>query len=93
MGRRHDMSWHSIGFALAWHCLGMSMHLMGFLGISWVVQACQVLGLSRLVMSATQGIHIDLLFLHVHTCATCGVEFGGHVWHVACVLYDFWRTL
>ena len=52
------------------------MHLIGFLGISWIVQACQFLGLSRLVLSATQGIHIDLHFVHVHTGARFGVKLG-----------------
>ena len=52
------------------------MHLIGFLSTSWIVQACQFLGLSRLVMSAIQGIHIDLHFVHVHTCARFGVKLG-----------------
>ena len=70
------------------------MHLLGFLGISWIAQACQFLGLFGLVMNATQGIHIDLHFVHVHTCARFGVKLGhGHVLHVACVLYDIWQTL
>ena len=76
----HDLSlafpMHFLAIGLAWHCLGMSMHLIGFLGMSWIVQACQFLGLFRLVMSATQGIHIALHFVHVHTCARFGVKLG-----------------
>ena len=65
------------------------MHLIGFLGISWVVQACQFLGLVRLVMSAIQGIHIDLHFVHVYTCARFGVKLGHgcQAWPWPCLAF------
>ena len=82
---------------VAWHWLSRYRHVHAFdsfLGISSVVQACQVssrlaLGLSRPVISAIRGILSDLHSLHVHTCTRFGVELGYcHAWHVSCVLYD-----
>ena len=88
MGRRHDVT--CLGTALAWHGLGMSRHVHAFVWFSLYVLVCPGMSaLSRLVMSAIQGIHIYLHVVHVHTCARFGVKLGhGHVWHVACALYD-----